>query len=229
VRLNEATIILHAEKAGPRRLSLDPTSSEFGDGLGVSDEKGAFTISPVIAGRYFVEAQLPGTDWYINSIALSSSAHSGPADLAREGVTIKSGERVTGLTVAIREDAASVRGSILFPKERSKLPSGLRVHLVPAEPYQKDNALRFFEAAVKDDSTFQFLNIAPGRYWMIARPIDGTSDEQVRPPAWNRETRIKLLRDAETAKNAIELKPCQNLSDRALPYPPDAARLEREK
>ncbi|HEY7911468.1 MAG TPA: carboxypeptidase-like regulatory domain-containing protein [Blastocatellia bacterium] len=229
VRLNEASIILHAEKAGPRRLSLDPTSSELGDGLGVSDEKGAFTISPVIAGRYFVEAQLPGTDWYISSIALSGPARSGPADLAREGVTIKPGERVAGLTISIREDAASARGSILFPKERTNLPPGLRVYLVPAEPDQKDNALRFFEAAVKDDNTFQFLNIAPGRYWIIARQIDGASEEQVRPLAWDREARIKLLREARAAKNSIELKPCQNLSDRGLPYTGEPARLEQEK
>jgi hypothetical protein len=64
---------------------------------------------------------------------------------------------------------------------------------------------------------------------MIARPIDGASEEQVRPLAWDRQARIKLLREARAAKNSIELKPCQNLSDRGLPYTGEPARLEQEK
>jgi len=32
------------------------------------------------------------------------------------------------------------------------------------------------------------------------------------------ETRAKLRRDAEDAKNAIEFKPCQNVTDYQLPF-----------
>jgi hypothetical protein len=182
-----------------------------------------------MTGRYFVEARLPGTSWYISSIALSGSGQSGSADAARDGIRIKTGERVTGLTVSIREDAASLRGSVVLPKGKTISTTRLRVHLVPAEPEEKENVLRFFEAVVKDDEAFQLSNIAPGRYFMIARQADDAREDYVRPLAWDREARIKLWRDAEAAKNAIELKPCQNLSGSKLTYTPAPGGIEQDK
>src|SRR5207302_671295 len=93
------------------------------------------------------------------------------------------------------------------------LPARLRVYLVPAEREHADDVLRFAEAPVLEGK-FALGNLAPGRYWLMARPI--TEDEiktaMMRPRAWDSEARAKLRREAEATQVTIDLQPCQRLS-----------------
>jgi hypothetical protein len=63
-------------------------------------------------------------------------------------------------------------------------------------------------------------NLAPGKYWLIARaaPDDETSDLPVTPVAWDATERAKLRREAMTAKNEIELRPCGRVIDYGLRF-----------
>src|SRR5205085_3752273 len=49
--------------------------------------------------------------------------------------------------------------------------------------------------------------LAPGRYWIIARPVvEDTSPERTPPPlAWDADARAKLRHDAEAANLALEI------------------------
>jgi hypothetical protein len=63
-------------------------------------------------------------------------------------------------------------------------------------------------------------NLAPGRYWLLARPApDVEASERLSPRiAWDAASRAKLLREARAAKVEIELKPCQVVNDQLLRY-----------
>jgi hypothetical protein len=99
--------------------------------------------------------------------------------------------------------------------EGETLPEKLFVYLVPAEQESVDEVLRFYGAAVNPDGKITVSNLAPGRYWLLARTgLDGGLTKLRVPDAT--ETRAKLRREAEVEKTEIELKPCQNLVDYSL-------------
>jgi hypothetical protein len=80
--------------------------------------------------------------------------------------------------------------------------------------------LRYGEASINTDGTFALTNLAPGRYWLIARPApESDSPERIiRPLSWDADTRAKLRRDAEAANTTIELQSCQRVNDYVLRY-----------
>ena len=73
---------------------------------------------------------------------------------------------------------------------------------------------------------FSFQNLAPGRYWLIARsvPENETPERVPRPPAWDADTRAKLRREAETANTVIDLQSCQRAINYELRYAPPVAK-----
>ena len=138
-------------------------------------------------------------------------------DAARNWTTLKSGERLAGLTVTIAAGAASMHGQIDLA-EGQKLPPRLFVYLVPAEREQADDVLRYFAAVVLADGTFAQNNLSPGRYWVLAQPVsesDSNILSKLRLPD-EAEARAKLRHDAEAARTEIELRPCQNIADYRL-------------
>jgi hypothetical protein len=90
----------------------------------------------------------------------------------------------------------------------------MSVYLVPAEPDKSDDVLRYFVSAIGEDQTFAFNNVPPGKYLAL---IDAPSSplSKLRLPE-SAPTRTKLRRTAEAKKSAIELKPCQNVTDYQL-------------
>lgn len=217
---DEAVIIAHGEGADPPLPNFTYPALNVRGALVVPDQRGDFTIRSLKAARYRIEAQLPSEDWYIRSINVPGPTPASPLDAGRDGVTVKSGQRVTGLTISIQEGAASLRGRVITAQVDAALPAKIRVHLVPAERQQSDNVLRFAEAAVQSDGSFLLTNIAPGRYWLLARPADDLRNDSTSPLAWDREARAKLAREAVAADNPIELQPCQRISDHKLRYAP---------
>jgi hypothetical protein len=194
------------------------------------DQKGEFRIPSLIAGRYRIETRLPTEDWFVRSITVPGPA---PAkqqkDVMSTGLPLSSGQRATDLTVMLAEGAAGLQGKVIPASEGASLPSRLRVHVVPAEADSADSVLRYSEVAVDNSGLFSIGNLAPGRYFMLARAV---SDEEFmerdfRPMAWDATSRARLRHEAEAANVTIELQPCQRVIDYSLKYSPPSAAKKR--
>jgi len=213
--------------------STPARSREVVNGL---TEKGEFTVYYLAADRYFLEPRLPNENWYVKAItapaSTSASANTSgaaargalSADISRNGITLKAGGKISGVVATIADGAAGLSGKVIPPAEGSRLPARLRIHLIPAEARAADEVLRYAEVYARSDGSFLFSNLAPGKYWMIARaaPDDETSGRPVAPIAWDATERAKLHREAMAAKNEIELQPCGRLKDYVLRFPVSA-------
>ena len=200
---------------------------------GSVNEKGEFAMRNLEAGRHRLEIKLPTESWYVRAINLTGaspqpepppSPSASPSDASQKQkntwqgfVTLKSGERVSGVSIEVGQDAASLRGRVATSGEGTRVPAGLRVHLIPVDREQANNVLRYSETTVNSDSSFKFTNIAPGRYFIVSRvEPPAESDAAPRPAAWDPTARAKLRREAEAAKTEVELKPCQAMVDYPL-------------
>jgi hypothetical protein len=193
-----------------------PTEAVGTLGGGAPDKDGAFTIKNVESGHYWIVTDLPDETWYIRAITQAASPK--PVDLSRAGVTLKQGERLSGIEMTIAHGAASLSGKIVPASEGAQTPKRLRVHLIPAEAAAADDLLRYDEATVLGNGSFEFKHIAPGKYLLHARQVaeKETNDDQARLTAWNAIERAKLRREAIAAKNEIELNACQRVKDHIL-------------
>jgi hypothetical protein len=189
------------------------------------DQHGDFAIRNLAPGQYRFNARPMAKYWYLKSINLPASViptakatlPNHLVDAARNWTTLKSGERLAGLTVTITAGAASLHGQIDLA-EGQKLPPRLFVYLVPAERDQADDVLRYFATVVLADGTFALTNLSPGRYWVLAQSVSENESNilsKLRLPD-EAEARSKLLHDAEATKTETELKPCQNVADYRL-------------
>ncbi len=187
----------------------------------VADAKGTFSLRNLPTGSYRIDPRAPASGWYVRSIAIgpaqAAAARNSNLAVARDGITLKSGERVAGLTVTITEGAGALRGHISVAEDQ-RLPVGLRVYLIPAEPDNAENVLRFFDAAAESDGSFAIGNVAPGRYWIIARAADNGEPAKVKPIRQDSALRAKVLREAGAAKKEISFQPCERAADYDLPY-----------
>lgn len=186
--------------------------------------QGDFSLRNLEAGRWRLVAQLPDENWYVRAMtpdgkapatAVRKAATPPPVNLARNGVTFKSGEKLTNAIVTIAEGAASVRGQVIG--EQNAKPAGkMRVFLVPAEKEAADDVLRHAQTDTANDGGFHLKHLAPGRYLLLAKPIKSNESSDARPLAWDQVQRAALRREAEAAANPIELQPCQRLNDHKL-------------
>jgi protocatechuate 3,4-dioxygenase beta subunit len=195
----------------------------------VVNDKGQFTIPSLSPSGYRFEIRLPREDWYAKSITLPApaGARRTPAgratnvgDASRAGLELKSGDKVTGITVTVAEGAAGLSGKVVAEGEGARLPSRSRVHLVPVDPALSNDVLRYAEVLMSTDGTFVFVNLAPGRYWVLACPVpdDEPVDRPARRSAWDGADRAKLRMEAEAKKLEVELKPCQRVSDFSIRF-----------
>jgi Carboxypeptidase regulatory-like domain len=181
-------------------------------------DDGAFVLKNIEPGRIRIETDLPGETWYVRAITQKSSAAPKPGDASQNGIAVKSGEKVSGLELTIAEGAASLKGKVVPANETAKLPKLVRVHLIPAEVTAANDPLRYYEKIANNDGSFELKNLAPGRYLLHLRAAE--EGESAASPdrlvAWDANERAKLRREAEAAKNEIELKPCQRAKDHVL-------------
>ena len=191
------------------------------------DADGNVLLRNLAPGQYYFVARVTTKYWYLQSIAFAPTATTAgvktakPIDAMHVWTNIKAGDRLTGLTITVAEGAASLRGQLALG-EGEQQPPRLYVYLVPAERERADDLLRFFAAPVSPDGKISLHNIAPGRYWILAQPFSEdvpTPLTKLRLPH-ETETRAKLRREAEAAKNEIEFKPCQNVADFKLSLKP---------
>jgi carboxypeptidase family protein len=218
-------VLLSAAPENESRTSIESIAPYFrylrGVMGGAPDEKGEFTLGGLAVGRFRIKADLPDESWYIRAVTQpASGAAKKPIDAYRNGIAIKSGEKLSGVEVVIAQGAASLNGRVVPANGGSILPSRLRVHLIPAEVPAADDVLRYAETAVRGDGSFEFKHIAPGKYLLHTRQATEkeANDDQVRQVAWDAAERAKLRREATAAKNEIELKLCERMKDHKLIY-----------
>ena len=201
---------------------------------GTLNAKGEFTARNLEAGRYRFEIKLPTDAWYVRVINLppavaatnqQASQAPPPTGASKPNqsypwqgtITIKSGQQVSGVSINVGQDAASLRGRVTVTPEGTAYPADLHVHLVPADREQANDVLRYSETVITSDGSFAFSNIAPGRYFIVSRVEPGAeTGTPLRPSAWDPTARAKLRQEAEAAKVVVDLKPCQRLKDYAL-------------
>jgi hypothetical protein len=228
--------VFAARRDNPRKSGSQMMTMMLAGVGGTLNAKGEFIARNLDAGRYRFEIKLPTEAWYIRAINLPASVavtNQQPAPAAAPSaaskqnqnyswqgtVTVKSGQQVSGISIVVGQDAASLRGRVTVTPEGTAFPADLHVHLVPADREQANDVLRYSETTIMSDGSFAFFNIAPGRYFIVSRiePTTETPDTSPRPSAWDLTARAKLRQEAEAAKVVVELKPCQRLKDYALP------------
>ncbi|MGH9928688.1 MAG: carboxypeptidase regulatory-like domain-containing protein [Pyrinomonadaceae bacterium] len=212
-----------------RKKAADQPLTAMYSGLGQLNEKGEFVLRNLQAARYRLDIKLPSESWYVREINLPAAATRAQqtttttrAQATAENaggwqgiVTIKSGESLSGVSIIVGQDAAGLRGRIA--PEGTAIREGTRVRLVPVERELANNVLRYSETFVKSDGTFALTNLAPGRYFALARVEALTETERSpRPIAWDAAARAKLRSEAEAANTIVELKPCQQAIDYQL-------------
>src|SRR5262245_35431603 len=110
-------------------------------------EKGEFTINNVDPGHYRIRTPLTDENLFVKSVTSPANAparRGAPVavnNISRDGLALKQGEKLSGVTVTVAEGAASLRGKVVAEKEGERLPAppgGLRAHLVPAEQNATD-------------------------------------------------------------------------------------------
>ncbi len=190
---------------------------------------GEFAFRNLEAGRWRLSAKLPDEFWFVRSINLpvktpasavrkTAAAATSAATLSnvgRSGLSVKSGEKLNGLTVTISEGAAGLKGN-LVAGEGEKLSGDYTVHLIPAEKESADEILRYAQTNVSSDGGFRFKNIAPGRYYLLAKPLKDA--KAARPEAWDQNLRAVLRREAEAAGKIVQLQACQLIADYKLNF-----------
>ena len=227
-KAREAGVLEEAAITVRRDVRLDrdrSTSQMFWGGSAAPDTKGEFSVYRLAAGRHHVSTQL-SEDWYVRSMTLPGTTREAAGiDVTKEGFSVASGQRISNLGITVALGAAGLSGRVVPASERAKLPSGLLVHLVPAERESADQRLRFAEVRVDVDGTFSLSNLAPGRYFILVRaiPEDEWMEGTSRAVASDSEGRMKLSREAETANVVMELRQCERVVDYTLKYNAPAA------
>jgi hypothetical protein len=179
------------------------------------EASGSVTLKNLVPGRYFFMPEYAAKYWYLQSITLPPvpPAAKTPVDATRTWTTLKSGDRLTGLTITLAQGAASFSGQVADTPSADQF-----VYLVPAEKERAEDALRFFGAAIGPDGKVALNNLPPGSYFVLVKSSGeggAVSTDKLRLPD-QKELRASLRREAEAAKTTIELKPCQALTGFAL-------------
>lgn len=203
----------------PEVLSLPANAPTLGTG----DAKGSFLLKNLQPGTYRIDSQPPASGWYLKSIAVGTTravaAKTSSLNTARDGISLKSGERVTGLLITIAEGASRLRGRISVAEGQS-LPRRMTVYLVPVEREAADNVLRFYEARPEADQSFTIDNINPGRYFIVAHSLTEKETDPAKAIRRDSSFRTTISQEAAAAKTEISFKPCERILDYELPFVP---------
>ena len=192
----------------------------------VPNEKGQFVQENLEEGVYRIIPGLPDDNWYVRSITQTSKgAPRKGADIVRDGISITSGESLTGVEMIMGTGAARLRGrvsaaNVTRAKEGLSASTYWRIHILPAEETMAENLLRYAETVARSDGSFELKHLAPGKYLLLAReiPEKERTERQSSAVAWDHIERAKLRREAQALRQEIELRPCQQINDYALRF-----------
>jgi hypothetical protein len=131
--------------------------------LGTTENR-LFRIRNIQPGTYSVEIY-PNGPYYVQS------AHAGSSDVREDGLTISPGASVQAINIVLRDDGGAVSGTV----SSNGKPAEAWVAVVPISnpgPVQMNMTY--------NGGTFQFANLAPGRYGVLA--LDRAEDWEYRNP-----------------------------------------------
>ena len=168
----------------------------------------------------FIETELLDEDLFLSSVTLPAESAGKPPKDASGGISVKNSGRLAGVTVTVAQGAASISGRVAPAAPGSNLPDKLKVYLVPVDKEAADNTLRYYDAHVRRDGSFEIKHIAPGRYFALTRIMSAEEWDEInpRPIWWPASNRQKLRKEAETANITIEVKSCQQMKGTTIPY-----------
>jgi hypothetical protein len=121
-------------------------------------------IPSVAAGEYHVQVQAP--------IGYVASIRSGGTDLKNSNLVVGAGAAVPLIEVVLRDDGAEIDGSIVEIANRSRgaapdqTPGAGHAHVYLVPDGEKAETLK--EAFVQPNGEFQFAQVAPGTYRVLA-------------------------------------------------------------
>jgi protocatechuate 3,4-dioxygenase beta subunit len=205
----------------------------------VPDKRGEFTLNNMEAGEYRLSVNVRDESLWVRRLARTierktsngktAQTQTQTIDLARERIALNAGEQITNVFAELAAGAAALRGRIVKDakddesKDGSRssftVPAGARVYLAPMEKERADDALRYAAARVRDDNSFTFAHLAPGKYRALLRIPDAKERANISPAIElfaDANARAALRREAEANGIEIELQPCQRLDDFAL-------------
>ena len=203
--LEEIFLTAQRETAtGVHRASVSPSA--------VPMPGGEFTLRNLESGRWRLQTRLPDENWFLRSIKPMASATAPRrtptatsllTNFGQAGIQLKSGEKLTDVIVTLAEGAAGLKGTADSAKGKQQ------IHLIPAEKENADDVLRYAQTNITGEGVFQFKHIAPGRYFVLAKPANDDSANL----AWDAARRATLRKEAEAAGNVVELAVCQRVND----------------
>jgi hypothetical protein len=180
----------------------------------IVDGRGVFSLKNLQPGTYQIEPIAPASGWYVRTVALDRN----PAvNIPRDGISLKRGDHIAGLTVTFAEGAAQLSGH-LSAGEGQTLPLKLRVYLVPEDRVAAANLYRFYETSAERDGSFTLDNVAPGRYLIVTRRAEENETGITKLVRLDETLRMTVLKEAEGLKKAMAFKPCEKVADFDLPY-----------
>jgi hypothetical protein len=231
-RLLAAEVTLTARREEEARAGTTQRPGQYTRAATSPDETGAFTLLNLEAGRYHLYARPLDESLFVRSVQLPAAAPAAPVKNTPRphAVALKSGQSLSGVVFRIAYGAAFIAGRLVASETTGRVEDATeagsrpRVYLVPAEAERGDDLLGYFEMNPTADGSFLFRNVAPGRYLLVVRAAPAFAPGTIETPLfWTAEGRAALRREAEAARPAFDLQPCQRLTDIALPFPPPAA------
>src|SRR5688500_13683967 len=160
--------------SGTRRLA--PAMSD--GSMDRTDDKGGFRLYGLPPGDYFISASNRNNSF--SSPGMTNTESDGFAPTYYPGtpnvneatrITLKAGQEMSGASFAlIVARMARVRGRVV--NSRGEPSSGMSAMLTPADPYGMV-MMNMNNAMIGADGTFEFVNVAPGRYNIQIRTMGG--------------------------------------------------------
>ena len=172
--------------AGARRLV--PANSEGSSDR--TDDRGGFRLYGLPPGDYFVSANNRNNQFTMAGVSnteqdgFAPTYYPGTANVNEATrVTLKAGQEMSGANFAlIVARMARIQGRAL--NSRGEPSAGSMAMLTPNEAFMGGMGMNMSNAQVAADGSFQFANVAPGRYNLQVRPPgmpSGTSEFVVMP------------------------------------------------
>jgi hypothetical protein len=160
--------------SGSRRLV--PAPSEGSNDR--TDDKGGFRLYGLPPGDYFVSASNRNSSFTgpgmtnTESEGFAPTYYPGTPNITEATrITLKAGQEMSGASFAlIVARMARVRGRVV--NSRGEPSSGMNAMLAPAEPYGM-MMMNMSNAMIGADGSFEFSNVAPGRYNIQIRTMGG--------------------------------------------------------
>lgn len=194
-------------------------------GVMLIDHDGKFQSESLRPGNYSWMFSFPDHRYYARSVS-RTGPDGAPIDLGKTELVVATGEALKDVSVTIANGAAALSGRVQPALKGGKSKMYGRLYLLPAEPENAEDLLRFRDVEIGDDGNFAVANLAPGRYLLLAELLsaDAPIDPNRTPTAWDAAARAKLRRAAESANTIVELKPCQRLTDYVFRFTPIPAK-----